>query len=258
MTCHRARLVLGLSLLTFAAAGTFLPSCDTVPAVSEAVSRTSTITLSRESSVVFITDVAVELTGTLIGSNVTVDFSGTVTASSADQAKAAAAAVTIIHVSDAETLRVELRRPEGSQSMAGLAKVTLPRGMNVGITSGGGVHVRSIDRAIVVESNGDVIAEEIRDSARIIAGGAILLSSTVPSSSTLEAQAGGSMELALPAAISAEIDLSVPEGAQISIQHPGLPAPVSPGSSGYQTVVRGGAAVVRAVSLGGNITIVAL
>lgn len=258
MTRTRARLLFGLSLVHLAAAGTFFPACDTAPAVSEMVSRTSTVALARESAVLLVFDVPVEVVGTLSGSNVVVDFEGTVTASSADQAKSAAMAVTITHVSDAETLRVELRTPVGAQALTGLAKVTLPRGVILGVRTGGTAHVRAMDRGIDIEAAGNVLVEDLRDSARVTTNANLLLSSTVPASSTLEATAGGGIELALPPALSAEVELSVPEGAQIVIQHPGLPPPIGGVSSSYRTVVRGGAALVRAVAQGGNITVLPL
>lgn len=258
MSRHRARLLLGLSLLGASALGLFAPGCDTAPAVSEALSRTSTVTLAREDSVLVVSDVALELTGTLVGSSVVVNFEGAVTASTAEQAKALAEAFVITQVSDDETLRIELRAPAGAQSLSGLAKLTLPRGLQVGASSGGSVHIRSMERLIEVEAGRDVIVENARDTVRAIAhGGSMLLSSAVPASSTLEAQASGNIELALPQAVSADIELVAEGGGQIVIQHPGLPAPVSPNSPTYRTVVRGGAAVVRAVSQTGSIGVVA-
>lgn len=254
MTRTRARLLLGLSLLGACALGLMVPACDTAPAVSEAVTRTSTITLARQDRVVVLSDVALLIESTLVGTNLTVKFEGTVTASTAEKAKEAARAFTILHVSDDEVVRVELRAPAGAQSLSGFATLTMPRGLALGVSSAGAVSIKGMERQIEVESGRDIIIEGARDTVRAVAnGGSMLISSSVPASSTLDAQASGSIQLALPQAVSAEIQLVVSEVGQILIQHPGLPAPVNPNSKSYQTVVRGGAAVVQAVSQGGSI-----
>lgn len=254
MTRNRARQLLGLSLLGASALGLLVPACDTAPAVSEAVSRTSTVTLSRQDAVVVLSDVALQIESTLAGTNLIVSFEGAVTASTAEQAKAAAAAFTIVHVSDDEVVRVELRTPAGAQSLTGVGKLTMPRGLRLGVSAAGAVSIKGMERLIEVESGRDIIIEGARDTVRAVAnGGSMLISSSVPASSTLDVQASGSIQLALPQAVSAEIRLAVSEVGQILIQHPGLPAPVNPNSKSYQTVVRGGAAVVQAVSQGGSI-----
>ena len=231
--------------------------CETGPRFSSSVTRTATVRLDVEDTMVVNAPISIALRGASRRNAIEVELELTVTASSADTAERAAEGVEIaVSRRDREVVfGVGGIDGERVQGVSGTYTITGPRDLDARVVGTGvSVSVEDLEGDIDVQAaaNVRILGAEGSVKVQVGTGNAIVDTRAPPGSMTDIRVQNGSVEIRLPSPLSARV-IAVAEGGALLVAHPDLPNPI-PGLL-YDVAVGSGLASVTALTRAGNVVV---
>lgn len=235
-----------------------LCACDVGAVGSHSRTFTSTVTVSRETSVTIQSQIPLEITGEPLRTSVLAEVDITVTASSSTVARTRAEALEI-QVERPDDGRVILSLgPLAGSTLAGTLRVRMPARLAVDARANTGTAlVTRMQAAVQAAASGGVAVTECNgDITALVTRGNVIVDTGLGLGATINAQTGaGNVELRLPVSLSATVEADVQSQGQVLIEHPSLPPAVGINRTRYRTKVNGGLSLVRALTRAGVIVI---
>jgi len=235
-----------------------LVACDG-ESFSQDVPINATVSAAGIASVLFETEVGLDVRGLRRVDDVTITATITLTTSSTESLQLAENAFGLETDRNGSELRVALVAPGGvgfdfeQARLSGVLGVSLPDDVDLSTrVIGGGVRARDMDGDLDLRAAGPVTADPVRGDAAISAGsGGAFVRTELSSGADVRVQVElGDLELILPVPLSARVQATALAGS-IVLQHPNLP--LRPSGRPYEVIIGGGAASVTALTRRGDI-----